>query len=95
MVITRLEPVSFAKVSAIVYAIFGLAFGGLFTLIALVRGLAPNPYGLTPMTPFVGVGAVVILPILYGGFGFIGSLLAAWLYNVAAGWVGGIEIQVR
>jgi hypothetical protein len=43
----------------------------------------------------VGVGAIIVLPIFYGGLGFVGTLIAAWLYNVIAGVVGGIELDVQ
>ena len=43
----------------------------------------------------VGIGAIVLLPILYGGLGFIVAIIAAGLYNLAAGFVGGIEIDVK
>jgi hypothetical protein len=42
-----------------------------------------------------GVGAIVLLPILYGCMGFVVSLVGAWLYNLAAGAVGGIELTVQ
>jgi hypothetical protein len=40
-----------------------------------------------------GVGAVVILPIFYGVMGGLMGLLMAWLYNLVAGFVGGVEIR--
>jgi len=43
----------------------------------------------------VGIGAIVLLPILYGGLGFVVAIIARWLYNLAAGFVGGIEIDVQ
>ncbi len=43
----------------------------------------------------LGVGAVVIFPILYGVMGFIVTLVGAWLYNLAAGMVGGVELDVQ
>ena len=42
----------------------------------------------------MGVGAVIVFPILYGLMGFVATLIAAWLYNVAAGVVGGVEVDV-
>jgi hypothetical protein len=42
-----------------------------------------------------GAGAVILLPICYGIFGFIGTLIGAWLFNVAAGIVGGVEVEVK
>jgi hypothetical protein len=43
----------------------------------------------------LGVGAIVALPILYGGFGFIFTLIGAAIYNVIAGVIGGIEIETQ
>jgi hypothetical protein len=43
----------------------------------------------------MGVGAIVFLPILYGGCGFVFTLLGAWLYNAVAGLVGGVEMDLQ
>ena len=37
----------------------------------------------------------MIFPILYGGLGFVFTMLAAVLYNVVAGMVGGIELDMQ
>ena len=42
-----------------------------------------------------GVMGVILLPILNGIFGFIGGVIQAFVYNLAAGWVGGIRIQTQ
>jgi hypothetical protein len=42
-----------------------------------------------------GVAALVLLPIFDAGLGFIVAIIAAWLYNLAAGFAGGIEIDVQ
>jgi hypothetical protein len=42
-----------------------------------------------------GVGAIILLPICYGILGFIGTLIMAWLFNIAAGIVGGVEVDAR
>lgn len=41
-----------------------------------------------------GIAAVIIAPILYFIVGFIGGLIAASLYNLVAGWTGGVEITL-
>jgi hypothetical protein len=43
----------------------------------------------------LGVGAIVVLPILYGCLGFVFTMLAAALYNLVAGWVGGVELDIQ
>ncbi|HKC09875.1 MAG TPA: hypothetical protein VKJ67_23570 [Methylomirabilota bacterium] len=87
MVLHRIGPLSAAKVVAVLYAIFGLVVGALFSIAALFR--ADGAYA-----PW-GVAAVVIFPVLYGVLGFLVTLLTTWLYNVVAGAVGGIELDLR
>jgi hypothetical protein len=92
MVIKRVEPVSAAKISGVLYALMGLLLALLFAAIgSMAGGLAQSAL------PFAGVGvaAIIILPIIYGCIGFIATLIMAALYNVVAGWVGGVEIQAE
>jgi hypothetical protein len=95
MVIKRIGPVSCAKIAGTLYAILGLFFGAIFSLVALAGGFASNTSGAAGFGAIVGVGAIVTFPILYGGIGFVTSLIGAWLYNVLAGMVGGIELDVQ
>jgi len=94
MVITRIGPMSVAKITGTLYAVMGLIMGAFFSLIALAGGFASadSPAGLSSL---LGVGAIVIFPILYGCIGFVVTLIAVWLYNVLAGLVGGIEMDVQ
>jgi hypothetical protein len=43
----------------------------------------------------MGLAAVVLLPILYGVFGFIGGVISAFFFNLAAKYVGGLELEVQ
>ena len=43
--------------------------------------------------PLVGAGAIVIMPIFYGVFMFVMGLIQAALYNLAAKWTGGLEVD--
>ncbi len=101
MTIKRVEPLSCAKIAGIIYGVLGLFFGSLFSLIALLGsavsavqpGLSSN--ALSPMIGgLIGVGAIVFFPILYGLIGFISAWIGAWLYNLVASKVGGIQIEV-
>ncbi len=95
MVIKRVGPVSCAKVSATLYAMAGLLIGAIVSLLALVGGVFANSSGSAGMGAIMGVGAIIVFPILYGVCGFIFTLIGAWLYNVAAGIAGGIEMEVQ
>jgi hypothetical protein len=99
MTITRVGPLSCAKVAGLLYVVIGLIAGGLFSLVAMAGGFAAaaaspsNDAGA--FAALFGVGAIIILPICYGVFGFIGTLIMAGLFNVAAGMVGGIEVDAQ
>lgn len=43
----------------------------------------------------VGILVMVGLPIMYAIIGFVGGAIGALLYNLFAGFVGGIEIEVE
>jgi hypothetical protein len=92
MVIRHVAPLSAAKVFATIYAVIGLVVGAILTFAASMGGVAAQALGV--IAPVVGVAAIIILPIVYACIGFIGTLLVASIYNVAAGMVGGIEIDV-
>jgi hypothetical protein len=97
MVIRRVGPLSVAKIAGVLYALMGLFIGGIFSLISAVMGSAlsqQNPQMPAFAGVLFGVGAIVALPIFYGVLGFVMTLIMAALYNLVAGWVGGIEIDV-
>ncbi|MEE8525424.1 MAG: hypothetical protein V3T72_15920 [Thermoanaerobaculia bacterium] len=41
-----------------------------------------------------GVGAVILMPLFYGFMGFISGLITGLLYNLIAGWIGGLEMDL-
>jgi hypothetical protein len=89
----RVAPGSAFRVGLIVYGIMGLVLGAFCSLIALFAArLAPHAHVM--MFGRVGVFAVILCPIIYGLIGGIGAAIAAWLYNLASGWVGGLEVDL-
>jgi hypothetical protein len=95
MMIKRIGPVSCAKIAGTLYAILGIVLGGVFSLAALAGVFAADA-AETPAFPMLfGGAAIVVLPVLYGCLGFVMALISAWLYNVLAGWVGGIELDLQ
>jgi hypothetical protein len=97
MVITRVNALSVAKVAAVVYAGIGLIAGALFSLIGMVGfGAAlAGVEGAGLMSTMFGIGAIIFMPICYAILGFIGSFIAASIFNFAAGITGGIEVQTK
>jgi hypothetical protein len=43
----------------------------------------------------MGIGFAVFAPILYAAMGFLTGVIGAFVYNLVAGWVGGIEVEVE
>ncbi len=82
----------------------GLTLGGILVIVGIVVAMLSLGSAFTGMlsesgSPVLGtlfgVGAVIFLPILYGLLGLIGGLIVASLYNVLAGLLGGIELDIQ
>ena len=98
MVISRIKPVSCAKIAGILYAMLGIVLGGVISLIALSGGFgstAPSGPGTPAFVRMIGASAIFVAPIFYGCLGFVMTLIGAALYNFVAGMVGGIEIETQ
>jgi hypothetical protein len=96
MIVRRVGPLSFAKVTGALYALMGLLFGALVSLISIVGGaMIPQDESGGMFGMLFGAAAIVILPVFYGVLGFITSLIGAALYNVVASAIGGIELDVQ
>jgi hypothetical protein len=98
MVITRVGPLSVAKIAGVLYAIVGLIFGAFLSLIGLAGmagGLANDSPGGAAFGALFGVGAIIALPIFYGCLGFVMTLIMAALFNLGARLTGGVELDVR
>ena len=97
MIIRRVGVLSVAKIAAALYALMGLIIGAFISLFALVGSMAAMGGGNdnAVLGIFMGVGAVVALPIFYGVLGGVFAAISAALYNLVAGFVGGIEIEVE
>ncbi len=94
--VSRIGVLSLAKMLAVAYAFLGLFIGGVLSLISVMGAMGAaaggDSGGLVAM--LFGVGAVIILPIVYGCLGFVGGLISAPLYNLVAKVVGGVEIEL-
>ena len=96
MRITRIAPLSVAKVAFVLYGMIGLIVGVILlaSLLGATLGMAGGDKSAVFSAVF-GVGAVIIMPLFYGGFGALGALISAAIYNVVAGFVGGVEFTTE
>ena len=94
MVIKRINVLKLAIFQGAMMAAFGL-LGGLCILLfgSMLGKMGGDAGGAIGMIG--GIGAVIFLPILYGILGFIGGAIGAFVYNLIAGVVGGIELEVE
>ena len=92
VIIKRIGVVSVGKIFGFLYAIIGLIEGLLFALLSLFGGAI---LGEAFAPAIFGVGSIIFFPIMFGIMGFISGVLMAFLYNLAAGWIGGIEVETQ
>ncbi len=88
-VIKKIGVLSFAKIEAVLMAIVGLAYGIIF---AVFGGGALTEAGA--IGAGYGVLGIIILPIMYAVMGFVLGAVGAYLYNLVAKRIGGIEIEL-
>jgi len=91
MVVRKVGIMSYAKVSTLLMAIIGLILGIFYLIVYFGMGQA-NAVAMDPMMQ-AGPWVVLIMPVVYAILGFLFGLVGAWLYNLTAKWVGGIEVE--
>jgi len=87
----RVNMISLAKIIAIVYALFGVIMG-CFVAVSKIMGIQLT--GEAAQLQNFGVGAIVILPIIYALIGAVSGLVSAFFFNTAIKWAGPLEIDV-
>jgi len=96
--IKRIGPGSAFKVGLVVYAFLGLVIGVFVALFSMLAGsLVPSGNGIVAPAAFgmgFGLASIIIFPILYGIIGAVVASIVALLYNLAAGVVGGVEVDI-
>ena len=90
----RIDPGSAFKVGALVYAIVGLIAGVFCGVIAFAAPSVHHAH-MPWVSPSVGLFAVLLCPTLYGIIGGIGAIISALIFNLASGWVGGLEVEIN
>jgi hypothetical protein len=101
-IVRRVGPGSAFKIGLVLYAILGLVLGifmaFLSTIAGSLGGLGMPGAGAPGSRVFgfgMGIGAVIFFPILYGVAGGVFAAIGAVVYNLVAGWVGGLEVDIN
>lgn len=100
--VNKLGIFSVAKIYGVMGLAMGLLIGIPYGLMIIVFSLGAagsaggeGAFALGGMGLVGGIVAMILLPLMYGVFGFIGGIIGALLYNIFAGIVGGVEIEVE
>ena len=102
LTIKRVGVLSLAKIFALVFLVIGLIIGVIYGLFIMILGgtlLSQAGGDAAGFAAFGGVVAgilvMVMVPIFYSGIGFVFGVLYASVFNAAAGFLGGLELQVE
>lgn len=83
---------SCAKIFAVVQAAIGVLIGFLILIFGIVGA------AVVPASQKLGMVGIIILsvltPVLYGALGFVMGALWAFVYNLAAQSIGGVELEL-
>jgi hypothetical protein len=94
-VIKSVKVLSVARIMGALYGALGLLFLPFILLMGLASSLMPNQHGQNAFGLFFSLFFGVLAPVIYGVMGFLVGALGAFLYNLFAKWIGGIEVQVQ
>ena len=93
----RIAPLQAAKILGILYAAMGLIFVPFFLLAAAAGAFAQAGSEEARAAGAVAAGMMVVMgllaPVIYGVMGFVVGALGAFVYNLIARWVGGLEFE--
>lgn len=80
--IVRVSVLQSAKVAAALYLVISIPM----CLLMLIPAMMGKGFG-----GGVSVVTLIVMPVMYTVFGFIFTLIGAWIYNLVAAQVGGFE----
>jgi hypothetical protein len=97
LTLKRIAPMQAGKMLAAFYGLISLIFVPFMLAFMAFGSLAARSQGgSAPAMPLMfgmGLGFMIMLPLLYAVMGFIGGVIGAWVYNLLAGWIGGFEFD--
>ncbi|MEN6443480.1 MAG: DUF3566 domain-containing protein [Methanoregula sp.] len=89
-VIKSVDIISWAKIHALFGIVFGLFYGIIFAIMGAAIGVSAGMPGVGAF----GLMSIIIFPIMFAIMGFICGAIMAFLYNVFADKIGGIQVEL-
>ncbi len=89
--IQKVGVMSTAKLHAFILTILALIMGIIY---ALFFGISMGVQFGAGAGLLAAAACLILLPIIYGVMGFVLGALMAWIYNIAARKIGGLEIEL-
>jgi hypothetical protein len=93
--LTNVNPLKLGITLAVIYGIMSLVFMIPIFLIMSLVGAASARTGPQALPAIFSGVFVIFLPIIYAVLGFIGGVIAAFIYNLVAKWTGGVEFTTE
>jgi hypothetical protein len=88
--IKSVDIMSWAKIHALFGIVFGLIYGIMFALMGAAIGFSRGMPGVEAF----GLLSIIMFPIIFAIFGFIGGAITALLYNFFSDKMGGIQVDL-
>lgn len=92
----RIAPLQAGKMLAAFYGLLSLLLiPFMFVAMTFASLASRHAGGSAPAFPLMfgmGIGFMVFLPVLYAVMGFVFGAISAFVYNLLAGWIGGLEL---
>jgi hypothetical protein len=97
--VKHIGPGSAFKIGLVLYAFIGLLAGIIMAGVSMMMGSLGSMAGAGAANAKAfgfgfGLGSIIIFPICYGIIGGIGGAISAAVYNLIAGWIGGLEVDI-
>ncbi|HUX66695.1 MAG TPA: hypothetical protein VMV31_04325 [Terriglobales bacterium] len=87
-VIKRVGLGSAFKITLCLYFLIGI-------IMAVLAFLTAQLVGTSPLLGTAGPYIYLVLPLAYGLFGAVAAVIVGFFYNLVAGWVGGLKIELE
>jgi Transmembrane domain of unknown function (DUF3566) len=96
MRITHIAPLSVGKVAFVLYGVIGLIACVIAVPVMLVTTMAGGTLGHPrAFGAMFAVALVILVPLFYAAIGGLVAMVGAFIYNVVAGMVGGVELTIE